>query len=455
MQPFLFLSACALIFPLLTPGHNFHSAQIPAYAQRGNEVEALFALQSNRLAKYHEKLKAALSARARDLLGKLEKSDVVMPGYQVLPKIASRANRNKQTWASAVAYSWPWTAHLIENELRAIDSADAELRAIDFKPDAQRRILERLVQNYMERSFQHRNIAAHIAYNRFWQEAIAADRPAYDRETSLQRVVMERQRIQARLQRVRATFANPGEPFFRQGSSIRLVDIERDLSDRSELLARRIDEALREMRSPPFLRMEKSDRGWIFRMPLFTDIADEAFVDQVKQIIESTWRLPEGETAYAVHLEVTYLSPDALYGGSEPKAGERVDLSTHLAKFPPNGAILTTGGITTHARDRAIILGPHPLTPGIVAHEFGHVLGFRDRYVRGYKNLGKEGFQVLEIVADPEDIMAATSQGLVREKHFSRLAAEHAKAESQFRRVERLERVRAKPGAAENAEKFM
>jgi hypothetical protein len=72
--------------------------------------------------------------------------------------------------------------------------------------------------------------------------------------------------------------------------------------------------------------------------------------------------------------------------------------------------------------NHAIVLGPYPLTAHAIAHEFGHVLGFGDRYVRGYRNLGKDGFQVMEIVADPTDIMAATHQGLVQSKHFSRLA---------------------------------
>jgi hypothetical protein len=53
-----------------------------------------------------------------------------------------------------------------------------------------------------------------------------------------------------------------------------------------------------------------------------------------------------------------------------------------------------------------------------VAHEFGHILGFRDGYVRGYSDLGKNGFQIMEAVSDPSDIMAAPLTGVVLPSHF-------------------------------------
>jgi hypothetical protein len=43
----------------------------------------------------------------------------------------------------------------------------------------------------------------------------------------------------------------------------------------------------------------------------------------------------------------------------------------------------------------------------VLAHEFGHVLGLRDAYFRGYRDLGADGYQVMEVVADPDDIMGA------------------------------------------------
>jgi len=57
----------------------------------------------------------------------------------------------------------------------------------------------------------------------------------------------------------------------------------------------------------------------------------------------------------------------------------------------------------------------------VLAHEFGHILGFTDRYIRGYKDLAGDGFEVLEVVADPDDIMAVPSSGSVLLRHFELL----------------------------------
>ena len=57
----------------------------------------------------------------------------------------------------------------------------------------------------------------------------------------------------------------------------------------------------------------------------------------------------------------------------------------------------------------------------MLAHEFGHILGFRDRYIRGYRDLGKDGFEVLETIADPRDIMGVPATGAVLAAHFHTL----------------------------------
>ena len=91
-----------------------------------------------------------------------------------------------------------------------------------------------------------------------------------------------------------------------------------------------------------------------------------------------------------------------------------MNIQNHVEQFPANGAILTTGAITTHVNGRAIILGPHDITRRVLAHEFGHILGFRDAYFRGYRDLTENGFQVREIVAESDDR---------RSRHRSRFAS--------------------------------
>jgi hypothetical protein len=57
----------------------------------------------------------------------------------------------------------------------------------------------------------------------------------------------------------------------------------------------------------------------------------------------------------------------------------------------------------------------------VVAHEFGHILGFTDRYLRGARDLGRAGFGIIEIIPDGLDLMAAPISGLVRASHFDTL----------------------------------
>jgi hypothetical protein len=179
--------------------------------------------------------------------------------------------------------------------------------------------------------------------------------------------------------------------------------------------------------------VEILDSEWIFHVPLFTDIKDHAYVTAVKEIIENTWQLKDGKNRYRVELVVTHISTEALYPNKDkPSAGQKIEIRRHLERFPSGAAILTTGALTTHVQERAIVLGPHPIAPQVLAHEFGHILGFRDRYVRGYKNLGEHGFQVVEVVADHEDIMGATAHGTVRRGHFFTLRERAVARDKQF-----------------------
>jgi hypothetical protein len=267
-----------------------------------------------------------------------------------------------------------------------------------------------------------RNIDAHVQYNRFWQAAIAADRAGYDRETALQNEVLERQEILAGLRNLDIAFGRFSVSLKQFQTPLGLAEISNDLRRRETFLAHRINGATSRIRTPSFVGLERRANAWIFRVPLYTDIEDQAFVESVKRIIESTWQLRDGTNSFRVELVISYVATDLLYGGSEkPMIGERVDIRRHLRRFPSGAAILTTGAITTHVQDYAIVLGPHAITPNVLAHEFGHILGFRDRYIRGYKDLGEDGFQVMEVVADPNDIMAAPTTGSVLRSHFEML----------------------------------
>src|SRR5207248_3553812 len=112
---------------------------------------------------------------------------------------------------------------------------------------------------------------------------------------------------------------------------------------------------------------------------------------------------------YLLELDIRPVAVEELYKDSAvPQRGDRIDVRSHAARFPADGAVLTTGAQTTHSLvGRYVALAPGDVSKRTLAHEFGHVLGFRDGYVRGYHDLGDQGFEILELTSVFDDIMSA------------------------------------------------
>jgi hypothetical protein len=186
---------------------------------------------------------------------------------------------------------------------------------------------------------------------------------------------------------------------------------------------------------PTFLKVDtpRSHRR-VVRVRIYTDIEDAAFLRTFQEVVENVWRFSGPDEEYRVALDIRRRQGKKLYANSgpcrksggeacrPPAAGARVDLQKHVALFPADGAVLTTGATTPHALPRrSINLGPQEITSNTLAHEFGHLLGFADGYFRGYRDLGADGFEVLEIGTDPEDIMSNPGHGRVGRAHFQAL----------------------------------
>jgi hypothetical protein len=140
-------------------------------------------------------------------------------------------------------------------------------------------------------------------------------------------------------------------------------------------------------------------------------------------VIEDTWRAEEGGTQYLVELDLRKVPAAELYRGrTAPTNGEHIDIEKHVSRFPGDGGVLTTGAEFTHGSvGRYVALGPGDLAPKTLAHEFGHILGFNDGYIRGYSDLGDRGFEILELTAFFDDIMSAPREGHVQPTHFKLL----------------------------------
>jgi hypothetical protein len=151
-------------------------------------------------------------------------------------------------------------------------------------------------------------------------------------------------------------------------------------------------------------------------VPVYTDIDDEGLLQTAERVIESVWTVTDGDTGYSVDVIWRRLNiPDV------PR-GAHIDIAAHARNFPADGAVLTAGANTTHSyTGRYIALGTGPLPHRVLAHEFGHVLGFRDGYFRGYRDVGDDGFEILELALRFDDIMSAPREGVVHPVHFKML----------------------------------
>jgi hypothetical protein len=394
-------------------------------------VEARQAAYRERLQRTYAALRARAERGAPDVVPALA-SAVPRPvrlGYQILPRLVADAPRAAAR--SAVqprSYSWPWTEQMIERDAQALDQLAARLDGLSALPaDARRAAWEKLVADYTRLAAGARNIDAHIQYNRLWQPAIGRDRPTYDRQTVLERAIVERQAI-------RDALAAADDAGFRRAlAHIAGIDasrprdqLERELRDREAAISRDVENETGPVTPPPFIHVDRPrERLWIVRVPFYTDIEDRQFVHAFRRAVEGVCRLRDGADTFRVRLSIAYVPAARLYGERPaPHVGDPIDLGAHVARFPPDGAVLTTGAITTHfTARRCIAVAPHDLAPHVLAHEFGHVLGFKDTYFRGYRDLGEDGFEVTEVVADPEDVMGDPGSGPVLRRHFERLIA--------------------------------
>jgi hypothetical protein len=375
---------------------------------RGQQVEARYQTYREILARFYDILGARLAAEAPDLRSALSKvPPAQIPyGYQLLPKLVPDLPKaTRGTRIDPSIFSWSRTEQLIDREVNKLLTLEGEFSDVTNMSEPRRRQeYEKMVAQYPKLVAAQRLIANQIDYNRLWQREIALNPNAYDALTVLHDAVLERQRLH---------------------DTLPVGDDEMDaaLYARGDALSRTIEAGVRKAWSPAFVQIERPSAGiLVVRVPLYTDIEDNPFIEAFRMAVESAWRLVVGDDRSSVEIDIRRVTPLSLYpAGDIPARGAHIDLAQHIARFPTDGAVLTTGANTTHVLGRSINLGPHDIAPNVLAHEFGHLLGLWDGYFRGYRNRGPEGYDVLEVVIDPEDIMSAPGIGRVMPQHYQRI----------------------------------
>ena len=357
------------------------SDERPPYAREAGRVEQEFGAYRDRLNALFISLRSMIDqqpAGAAATLPRLQLQDAPLPvtaryGYGVLPRIVD-APPAAIPPVSVFSYSWPITDGYIAGENIKLGQAEEDLgRVPNLSSDAKTTMIGTLILEYRKLLTYQRTIDQYIQYNQFWQQSIAQDRVRFDQLTKVYDLMKSDEPDTARA--IREVLGTPDVPSF--------IKIDRTRPD-----------------------------CIIIRVPLYTDIEDEEFLAKAKSAIEELWQAQDGGTAYLLEIEIRKVAPVA-------QRGDRIDVRAHAAQFPEDGAVLTTGAQTTHSLvGRYTALAPGDLSTRTLAHEFGHVLGFRDGYIRGYRDLGERGFEILELTSVFDDIMSAPREGHVQAAHF-------------------------------------
>ena len=380
----------------------------PPFLRRGDEVEQSYKLHREQLEKFFGLFGAQLEKDAPELRQKIDPPAPVPFGYQILPNLLPDPPlQNQRSRIRFSPFSWPRTDSIIGRGRDSLALLESRLDSAQrLAPDDRKRAYLPIVDSYKKLVDGQKFMASLVEYNRLWQSEIARLTENYKRNNELRDAALTRLALDS-LARANENFKPATQA-------------------RVDSLSRKLDSALKKARTPDFIRLDHpSRRAWLITVPLYTDIADSAFITRAKDAIENGWHVVDGADDFSVVLEIRRISPAELYAnGVVPAGGEHINIDAHVKRFPHDGIVLTTGANTTYVYGQSMIVGPHAIPRKTLVHEFGHMLGFRDGYFRSYEDLGENGFKVVEIILDPDDIIATPENGKATRQHFEQILKE-------------------------------
>lgn len=421
------------------------------YLQRGVEVEETYQIYTRELQTAYARLSQTLRDEAPELYERLVRQPPTQIfGYQILPEIIpDKPGSRKTPRAIPRSFSWPRTARMVETQREKIRTVlEDPLALVPERPHSERMsVYQKLVSDYEALDKARRLVTSQIEHNKLWQRSIHRKRAWYDRGNELYAAIIEHQAI------LDALSAEDETSFRRAATSMKGLDLTRprdaleiELRRRERELHRRIQPQSETPVPRPFIRPEQLDRGqWLIHVPVYTDIEDEAFRQKFKAAVERYWRVTDMNDEFRVVISLRPISTEELYQRSPrcrsapdkpckaPQPGDAIDIEKHAALFPDDGAALTTGAKVISVKGSGcIVLSPFRMGPLDLAHEFGHVLGFGDIYARGYRDLGDDGYEILEVVPAIDDLMALSGSGRVHRFHFEAILRNGPGSQTRF-----------------------
>lgn len=253
-----------------------------------------------------------------------------------------------------------------------------------------------------------KNLVEHLSYHEGWQRSVQEHEVFFTKQNAILADVREWQELLAQ-----------------SGDADRVLELEQ-----------RVRAAM-----SPFVRADgltvetQADGARVLAVQVYTDVDDQQWLEVFRQVVDEEWNRCEASLSqnFKVELEFVVVDLDDLYPVSPPMRGAAMDTSDHLSRFPENAFVLTTGAASTHALPaRALFLGPGALARRTLAHEFGHLLGFKDAYLRAFDTPADHAFGVVlvEWTGLRNDLMGHPAGGRVDSVLIDRLLLAYTDAQN-------------------------
>lgn len=378
------ISVMLLLLTYLFSNSMAFEVQTPPWQEKHKQLQLLRNTLFNRL----ENIQSTLVRRTRNkypaLLARLSLEPVEPRayGYGLLPEIQDNAPFGTVS-PNQTVYSMRWLEGRLVEELENAESLFDRLSQVSD--------LESLVTRFEDLLKELRHLENSLSYQEQWQKSVA-EYPGY---------FQKRNSLIAQFREIEALRRNDG----------------------SEALITELSEQLRQeavsFRPTPGLSLVNTDEGErVLPVTVCTDIEDKGFLQAFKQGVDEAFNQSLAARAHRFSLKLNWrvMAAQALYPEGAPRHGDSINVETHLSLFKDCPLILTTGASSTHAQTGYYIaLGTDPERRRTLAHEFGHLLGFEDAYLRGYTGDPDSvyGVEIVEWTGLTDDLMGNPGGGRV------------------------------------------